>query len=189
MSTESNTEHRNYFRVEDEVIIRVAPCSEEAAFNGTIPSEFHEDDDFSLVNELQRIDHDNQQLLNQFAHQYRELELYLRGLNKKIDLIASQLVKSKQHNKSKQVVTLSEGGIRFHSHQSFTKDRIIAIQLFLLPSYVSVILFGRVINCTSAGNGYSISTMFIGLSDTNRQILARQIMQVQLAAKRQQSDF
>jgi hypothetical protein len=180
-------ERRDFFRVEDEVLLKVIPSSEQAARSGQPPSELQKDSGLNLVTELQRIEHDNQQLLLQVSQQSKDLEAYLKGLNKKIDLIATQVVSSHQNREGKQTVSLSEGGIAFHSQQAFAEKSIVAIQLFLLPSYVSLTLFAKVMDCNSVDNGYSISTMFVALSDTNRQILAKQIMQVQLAAKRQLS--
>jgi hypothetical protein len=181
-------DRREFFRVEDDVLLQVTPSSEQAAFSGKPPGEFSEDSGFNLVTDLKQIDHDNQQLLSQFGHNNRDLELYLRGLNKKIDLIASQIVKSQQQPQHKMRITLSEGGLAFCSEQAYNKGTILAMQLFLLPSYVAVGLYGRVLNCSKQGDGHRISTVFVGLTDSNRQVLARQVMQVQLQEKRHQAE-
>ncbi len=181
-------ERRKFFRIEDEVLLRVVETDLEAALAGEIPAAFADDSSLDLVAELQRIDHDNQALLNQLCHDNRELELYLRGINKKIELLARHAVKSQQSPQQKQTITLSEGGMAFHAIEPFNHDTILAVQLYLLPSYASLLLYAKVLNCQPGDSDYNVSVVFTGLTDSQRQLLARHIMQVQMAAKRQQSD-
>lgn len=180
-------EKRDYFRIQDKVLLKIAASNHAAAKSGHLPTAFNTDDSLNLTAQLRQIDHDNQSLLMQLGHQNKELESYLKSINKKIDMIASTLAQDHQSSEKPQTVSISEGGVSFNSNQPFSSGDVIAIQLTLLPSYVTLTLFGEVINCKEADTSYSIASSFLTLSDTNRQILAKHIMQVQLAAKRQQN--
>lgn len=180
-------EKRDYFRIEDKVLLKVAVSNEAAAKAGHLPTAFNVDNSLNLTTQLRQIDHDNQSLLMQLGHQNKELESYLKSINKKIDMIASKIAQDHQSSEKPQTVSISEGGVSFSYKQVFSLGDVIAIQLTLLPSYVTLTLFGEVISCKETNTGYSIASSFLTLSDTNRQILAKHIMQVQLAAKRRQN--
>jgi len=180
-------EKRDYFRIEDKVLLKVAASSEAAAKSGHIPTAFNTDDSLALTAQLRQVDHENQSLLMQLGHQNKDLESYLKSINKKIDMIASQIAQDHQSSEKPQTVSISEGGLLFQSQRAFSSGDVIAIQLTLLPSYVTLTLFGEVINCKQLDTGYSVSSSFLTLTDTNRQILAKHIIQVQLAAKRKQN--
>ena len=178
-------EKRDYFRIEDKVLLKVAASSKAAAKSGQLPAIFNTDDSLNLTAQLRQLDHDNQSLLMQLGHQNKDLEAYLKSINKKIDMIAAKIAQDHQSAEKPQMVSISEGGVSFSSKQAFSSADVIAIQLTLLPSYVTLTLFGEVISCKESNSGYSIASSFLTLSDTNRQVLAKHIMQVQLAAKRQ----
>ncbi len=183
-------DRRDYYRIDDEVYLRVESSDLQSAHSGSLPAAFAADNPANLMRELQRIDYDNAQLMHSFSDDNRELELYLKGINKKIDLIANQITAAadKQHHIKTQAVSLSEGGISFASNDPRAVDSILAMQITLLPSHHCVMLFGRVIHCQSRDNGYTVATAFVALKDQDRQVLARHIMQAQLNARRQQNN-
>jgi hypothetical protein len=181
-------ERRNFFRIEDTVLMRYQPIDENSALANHIPSLFKEDPGYSLMQELMEIDRDNNKFLRAIGEKNYELEAYLKGLSKKLDLIAAKVVESdeKAAHQEPHYISISEGGLSFVSPIEYAHDSYIALQMTLLPSHHSLVLFTRVINCSVSDNGYSIALSFVQLKDTERQIITKHIMQLQMAQRRQQ---
>lgn len=184
-------ERREYFRIEDKVQLRYICIDESSALAHVVPTEFGEDIGYSLIRELQRIDRENNPLLRTIAEQSRELEQYLRGLNRKIELIATRIASETDSLdfKEQQVISLSEGGMAFHARKELAHGSHLALQLTLQPSHLTLVLFGRVINCSLINNdpaqGFSVAVSFVNIQVEDRQTIAKHIMQVQLAQRRQ----
>lgn len=183
-------ERRNFFRIEDTVLLRVHPIDVTRALNNTLPRQFKEDPAYSLMHELQLIDQENHKQLRAIADVSSELESYLKGLSKKIDLIAAKVVESEEHaaDQQKLSISISEGGLSFPSGREHAHDSYLAIQLTLLPSQLALVLFCKVINCTPKDSGYTVALSFVNLKDTDRQTIAKHLMHLQLAERRQQSE-
>ncbi len=186
-------DRRDYFRIEDDVMLRYLPIDASSAKENLVPEEFQEDLGFSLLRELQHIDQENNQHLRQIAELNRELETYLRNINRKIELVANALAKQANHSQphDSQKISLSEGGIAFYSNEQHAAGDYLAIQLTLQPSNLTLVLFGQVVQCSPAeiklGYDYSVSVSFIHLKDSDRQLIAKHIMQIQLKQRRRHS--
>lgn len=188
-------ERRDYFRITDKVQLRYTCVDENSALSNKIPNEFQDDIGYSLVRELELIDREHSPQLRAIAELSRDLEVYLKAINRKIELIASKLATSGSapDHKDQQVVSLSEGGMSFRANKAIADDSCLALQLTLLPSHITLVLFGRVINCSSLESGengppYSVAVSFVHLREDDRQTLAKHIMQLQLAQRRQQHE-
>jgi hypothetical protein len=184
-------ERRNYFRIEDTVLLRLQPVDESAALANIIPYQFNEDPSYSLIRELQSLDQDNQKFLRLIAEDNRDLEAYLKGINKKIELIAATVIESEGRgpDQIKQKISISEGGLSFCSDTEFANDSYLALQVTLLPSHHTMVIFSKVINCSKNNtSGFSIALSLVHLKDTDRQIITRHIMQLQLAERRKNSN-
>lgn len=182
-------ERRESFRVTDKVMLRSLAISKEQALNGNIPSAFADDPGYVVLREIQTIDQDSHHLLQNISLQSRELEQYLRGLNKKIELLATLLIKQhpEQQPKATVEVSLSEAGIAFPSETPHAAGSYLALQLTLLPSHISLLPFAQVVSCNPDQDGsFAIACNFIGLSAADQQIIAKHVFQLQLMQKRQQ---
>ena len=85
----------------------------------------------------------------------------------------------------KYLITISEGGLAFRTSTQYANDSYIAVQITLLPNHQSLVLFCRVINCSQVTDGFNIALSFVNLTDGDRQIIAKHIIQLQLAERRQ----
>ncbi len=179
-------DRREYFRVADQLILRYRNVPPEAV--GHVPAERHFDNSemFALLRELRHIDHEHNNVLRGLTEQNRELGSYLKSINRKIDLVANALA-TLSHGQQQQVpqrVSISEGGLAFLSAPTLARGKFVALELVLLPSHTGLALYGEVIE-TRDEEGLTVVS-FVGLRESDRQILARHILQVQIAAKRQQ---
>lgn len=180
-------ERRNYFRIEDDVLFRYQTIDKSAAIANIIPAQFIADPSYSLMREIQAIDSESSKYLHVIAEQNHELEMYLRSISKKIDVIAAHIVEktSPINDQKSQHISISEGGLSFHSDSKLPHDEFLAIQLSFLPSHQTVVLFAKIINCSSIeSGGFSIAVSFVHLSDSDSSIVAKRIMQLQQSRKR-----
>ena len=84
-----------------------------------------------------------------------------------------------------QPVVLSEGGISFVSEQPLAEGEVVTLKLVLLPQGLGLLLPARVIYSTAMQDGrYDIGTEFEALTDAQRQLLARHILQKQALERR-----
>lgn len=185
-SSRLDNERRDFFRIIDTVMMRVRPVNQSAALANIIPAQFRDDPAFALMQQLQQIDHDNSQFLWSIAEKNRDVEAYLKGINRKIELISAHLIASADNDpdQSKQTISLSEGGLGFHSDIEYGHDSYLAIQVTLLPSRATVVLFAKVINCTKKADDFAVAVGFVQLNKTTRKLIAKHIMQLQLAERR-----
>jgi hypothetical protein len=180
-------ERREYFRVEDNLILRYRPVPREAVGQRPAESHFENSEIFGLIRDLRAVDHENNNLLRALAEQNRELGLYLKSINRKIDLVANALtvLDDAQQDKLPQPVSISEGGIAFVAETPLALGTTLALELILLPQHSALALYGEVIDNRDELPAQTAVT-FLRLRDSDRQVLARHILQVQIAAKRQQ---
>ncbi len=179
-------DRREYFRVDDQVILRYRVVPPESI--GHTPPERHFDNSevFALLRELRHIDQEHNTVLRTLAEQNRELGTYLKSVNRKIELIGNALatLNEGQQQQTPQQVSISEGGLVFHATNGLASGSLIAIELILLPSHTGLALYGEVIEMRAA-KGLAVVS-FVRLRESDRQILARHILQVQIAAKKKQ---
>lgn len=182
-------ERREFFRVEDRAVLRY--CAVSAAALDEVPPESHFDDGqiFRLMRELRTLDHENNNLLRGIAEHDRDLGLYLRGLNRKLDLIAAALadISGSQQGIEPQPVALSENGLAFVAQPPLPVGTVVALELVLLPEHVALALYGQVIANRNEDPTRTVVT-FTRLREANRQVLAKHILQVQIAARRQRTE-
>jgi hypothetical protein len=182
----AGTERREYFRVEDQLILRYREVP-----RGTIadaPAERHFDNSevFELLRELRHIDHEHNNVLRALAEQNRELGLYLKNVNRKIELVANALASldQLQQGQTPQSVSISESGLAFTADPPLSIGSTVALELILLPQHTGLALYGEVVMNRDEPPARSVVT-FLRLRESDRQILAKHILQVQIAAKRQ----
>jgi c-di-GMP-binding flagellar brake protein YcgR len=81
---------------------------------------------------------------------------------------------------------LSEDGISFTHEQALAGDTQLALRMLLMPQALGLLLRARVVHCQLQENGqYEIGAQFEALTDAQRQLLARHILQKQALARRQ----
>ncbi|MCP8466707.1 PilZ domain-containing protein [Pseudomonas sp. ZM23] len=184
MSSPDADDRREYYRIEDTLALEFRPLR-----GDEIRSEEVLQDDsalFNLLSDLHLADFESQHLLRHINERDRPLASYLKVINKRIDLIAQALTQSvlREIGPSRKV-TLSEGGIDFCDPQPMPVGQGLALKIVLLPQGLGLLLRARVTHCRQQDGGdYAIGTEFETLSDTQRQLLARHILQRQALERR-----
>ncbi len=184
----TSSDRREFFRVEDRALLRYCTVSAEAAAATPAESHFDDSDLFWLMRELRNIDRENHNVLRTIAEQSRDLGLYLRSINHKIELIANALLaRNPDHEDiTAQEISLSEGGFSFLVEPRLDIGSTLALELTLLPAQIGICCYGEVIANRDEPPQRSV-VQFVHLRDADRQLIARHIFQVQIAARRQTS--
>ena len=83
-------------------------------------------------------------------------------------------------------MSISEGGISFNNLQAIPTGTHLAIKMVLMPQGLGLLLRAQVINCRERSDGqFEIGSEFEALTDAQRQLLARHILQKQALERRQ----
>lgn len=183
MSTLNEEDRREYYRIEDLIALEITPLSDADAASGEVLQDASPL--FNLLSELHLSEFESQHLLRQISERDRTLSSYLKTLNKRVDLL-SQIVAQTVLGKigELQPVKLSEGGIEFYQAQTLPVGAHLSLKLVLMPQALGLLLRARVVSCHAEEDGYVIDTEFEALNDTQRQLLARYILQKQAQARR-----
>lgn len=177
-------ERRDYFRIADKVLLRIqsVPAS---ARQGKPAADWFKDgnESLQLLRELRAIDAENHTVMRAVSELSRDLELYLKNLNRKIELIAHALVAGSESLKDQRpvAVTLSEAGLAFpcKEHQ-LSRGSWLAVQLTLLPSYTVIFCYAAVLSLRET----EVAVEFVNLNEGDRQLLAKHILQVQITERK-----
>lgn len=184
------SERRSYFRIDESIAVEYKAVDEQTANAGEAERVYPDSAAIALQAELKKIDSDNGQLLYQLKNTNRALGDYLHNLNRKIELLAQQLLTEHKPPALTDItrqVSLSEGGIAFGSAKPIAQHTYVALRLTFLPSYVGLIIFAKIIRCELCKAGdYQIAAKFYRPRDAQLRIIGQQIMRAQMADRRQQ---
>ncbi|AHL74821.1 pilus assembly protein PilZ [Stutzerimonas stutzeri] len=181
MPIEDTEDRREYYRIEDMIALEILSPehAETVSRSGSMQL-------FDLLGELHQLDFEAQYLLRQIAEGNRTLANYLKVQNKRIDLLGQALAQDllKDHGSVREVV-LSEGGISFVNDQPLDEDTTWTLKLVLMPQCLGLLLRARIASCQPLDDGrFAIGTSFEALTDAQRQLLARHILQKQATERR-----
>lgn len=185
MPTLDDEERREYYRIEDSVALEINRIAGPGALDE--PGLHDTSTLFDLLSELHVAEFESQHLLRQLDDRDRTTNSFLRAMSKRIDLlgqVVAQTVLGKLG--APQRVIMSEGGLQFESHQPFPVGSLLSVKMVLMPQASGMMLRARVTQCQSLTIGdFEVGTEWIDLSDAQRQLLARHILQRQAAQRRQ----
>ncbi|MFC6297140.1 PilZ domain-containing protein [Pseudomonas sp. CCM 7893] len=190
MSTLDEEDRREYYRIEDMIALEISPLSGPEAAS----KEVLLDDSplFNLLSELHLSEFESQHLLRQIGERDRTLAAFLKVQNKRIDLLSQIMAQSLLGEiGTPQPVIISEGGIEFHYPTALAPDSPLAVKLVLMPQALGLLLRAKVTHCDAESGGFEIGTEFEAMTDAQRQLLARYILQKQAQERRlarEQSD-
>ena len=181
MPIEDTDDRREYYRIEDMIALEILPPEHAETVSGAGSTQR-----FALLGELHQLDFEAQHLLRQIADGNRTLANYLKVQNKRIDLIGQALAQDLlQDLGPARATVLSEGGISFVNDQPLDVGSTWLLKLALMPQGLGMLLTARVASCQALESGqFAIGTSFEALTDAQRQLLARHILQKQAAERR-----
>ena len=184
---QASSDRRDFFRIRDHIgleIRKLAPdnASKENPFNGS-----HLE---SLRSEFKRLDQDVRAQLATLAERDRLLTSLIKSLNGKLDTLARIMAfeQNPLQPEDWQDVTLSEGGLSFHTlTNSFETGQILAMRMTLPPELFQPVAIAQVLSVEPDGSGgATVHTEFSDIHDSDRQQIARHVMRWQIRQRQKQ---
>jgi len=183
MSTLDEEDRREYYRIEDMIALEIRPLSAPEAAGQEVLQDASPL--FNLLSELHLSEFESQHLLRQISERDRAIAAFLKSQNKRIDLLSQVVALTVLgHIGEPQPVILSEGGIDFQHPTPITTGAHLSVKLVLMPQALGLLLRARVTHCDRKGDGCDVGTEFEHLTDAQRQLLARYILQKQAQERR-----
>ncbi|WP_252271527.1 PilZ domain-containing protein [Pseudomonas subflava] len=184
MSNQDVDDRREYYRIEDTIALDFSLL---AGAEAQASDPLHDSSPlFNLLSDLHLLDFESQHLLRHISERDRTLANYLKVMNKRIDLIGQAMAQSllREIGTPRQV-SLSEGGVSFQHGQAVATGSHLAIKMVLMPQALGLLLRAQVVHCQARDDGrFEIGTEFEALTDAQRQLLARHILQKQALERR-----
>ncbi|MGL5997925.1 PilZ domain-containing protein [Pseudomonas sp. WS 5059] len=190
MTTLDEEDRREYYRIDDMIALQIKSLSAPQAAS----KEVLLDDSplFNLLSELHLSEFESQHLLRQLGERDRTLAAFLKVQNKRMDLLSQVMAQSLLGEiGAPQPVIISEGGIDFQHPTVLAPGSHLAVKLVLMPQALGLLLRAKVTHCDPKGDGFDVGTEFESMTDAQRQLLARYILQKQAQERRlarEQSD-
>ena len=178
MSTLDEEDRREYYRIEDTIALEIRPLSALEAAGQEVLQDASPL--FNLLSELHLSEFESQHLLRQISERDRAIAAFLKSQNKRIDLLSQVIALTVLgHIGEPQPVIISEGGIDFQYPTPIATGAHLSVKLVLMPQALGLLLRARVTHCDRKGDGFDVGTEFEHLTDAQRQLLARHILQKQ----------
>ncbi|NMT63928.1 PilZ domain-containing protein [Marinobacter orientalis] len=184
---QTTCDRRDFFRISDYIGLEIRKldadnADKENPFNGS-----HLE---SLRSELKRLDQDVKAQLTTLAERDRLLTSLIKSLNGKLDTLARIMAfeQNPLQPEDWQDVTLSEGGLAFHTAtNSFMIDEILALRMTLPPELFQPVAIAKVVSVEPDGSqGVRVHTEFTDIHDSDRQQIARHVMRWQIRQRQNQ---
>lgn len=184
MSMREDNDRREYYRIEDTMALEFSLLSGPEATSHEVLQDGSAL--FNVLSELHLADFESQHLLRNISERDRTLASYLKLTNKRIELLSQALAQTLLREiGAPRKVSLSEGGISFSHHSPVPDNSHIALKLILMPQALGLLLRARVAHCrTISENQYEIGAEFEAITEAQRQLLARHILQRQALERR-----
>ena len=187
------TEQREYIRIRDKAIVRMAflpaPPLKEASFPLPLP------DHFKLLSDIIANQAEEGTLLNAIESDSSATAKYLKIVNTKIESLAKLILSSHPDaNKyTERKVSVSETGIDFYYPTSSPIDNYVALNIVFLPNYLSFEVYAKVITCDALEDSkfeldpmYRYGLQFVNIEEQDKDKIARRIFHKQLEERRKQ---
>lgn len=135
-----------------------------------------------LLQQLAQVDMDNNAYLATLTDKQSLLGSFLKGLNRKVELLTRFVIESLESEKSElQEVDISGGGIRFTSHHAVKIDQHIRLEIVLVPECYGLICCARVVDMrpTDVEGIFEIACIFTRLRESDRDAIIRHVFNAQ----------
>ena len=183
MSTLDEEDRREYYRIEDSIALEIRPLSAAEAAGQEVLQDASPL--FNVLSELHLSEFESQHLLRQINERDRAIAAFLKSQNKRIDLLSQVIALTALGQIGEpQPMIISEGGVDFQNPTPIAAGSRLSVKMVLMPQAHGLLLRARVTHCDRKGDGYDIGTEFEHLTDAQRQLLARYILQKQAQERR-----
>ncbi|MGB5520035.1 MAG: PilZ domain-containing protein [Gammaproteobacteria bacterium] len=179
-----STERRNYFRIDDFVILHYRIISDEELGKDQHAEDRLMIDKLTLKARFDSISRELQPLFRVIQAASPEIAQYLSSIDKKLNILSEYYVDNAMGDMdmSPQKVNIGAGGLCFLSPSPLMSGTILEMRVVLLPEHYGLFTYARVVSCvrnsddTDRSNPYKISVQYIHMSDEVRDTITRHVL-------------
>ncbi len=189
-------ERREFFRIEDEVVLSYRVTGEEELdalirnLREGMPNRFSASANFMATSRQMN------GLLRKIHGQTPDLARYLEALDRKLNMLAQLFVVEEiEHNdQPTREVSLSAGGMSFQARGPLVVGDHLEVKLVLFPSLTGILTVGSVVYCeklpqADAEFPYRVAVEFSSLQDNERDLLVKHILNKQTEQLRREREL
>jgi hypothetical protein len=176
-------ERRQFCRIDDDIILRYRVIGVQQTpadienLDACLPNRLTLSSTFASTTQQM------QPLLAKIQEQSLEVAEYLRLIDRKLDLVARAFLLQEINVEEAPIcrVNLSAGGIGFCEENPLAAGTTLEMELILLPSYVGILAYGKVVYRRHepgvvAGLPFRIGVEFCKLRERDRDLIAKHIL-------------
>jgi hypothetical protein len=182
-SRASATDKRKYFRIDDVMFLSyrlISSAEVHSARNQDFRLPRHK---FTYKANMDRLSRELHPLYNLIKLSDPDIALYLATLDKKINLLSEYLIEDNEaaNDIEPQQVNIGAGGLAFISDEPFVLGVMLELQIKLLPEYIDVFSYGKVISCrqlqeSTKQPAYKTAVEFEFMDDDVRDLITRHVL-------------
>lgn len=195
MSVKPEAERRQYFRVQDHILLACRPMeATELASWATHPPADPMTAWFELGSRFRAEGRQLRRALQRTGEDRGELGRQLIALDQRLCDLTGLLLRSQWQDDGYQqthAVSLSAGGLAFTSERGYHAGQLLELQMMLPPDWIGVRAAARVVSCDSAGSApgaWRIALEYVALAERDREQLVRHTLGRQSAQLRQRRE-
>lgn len=177
-------EKREYFRIDDKVILEYRQVSEREV---TDTEKGLEANDFSWMTMMAQFDTMSRELgaiTRVIGKSSSNISQCLEMLDSKINMIGQQLVAGEMEGMGvePQSVNLGAGGASFKSTGPVMVGGMLEVRMMLLPEHTGIISYAKVVNCSALEEAeekryrYRVSIEFVDMQEDVRDRITRHVL-------------
>lgn len=182
MTTEHNADQRddrrNYFRIDDEVILQYRQVPADTQEPSTHPERGEPVDGFSLGSRFAALSQAFIPVMREIESESKATARYLAAIDRKLDMLAQVLLNQElvATDKPTRKVNLGAGGIAFSTDSLLETGSVLELRLILLPEMIGLTTLGQVVASDPSENAdsgfrYRSSLEFIRLREADRDLI------------------
>lgn len=143
------SDRRRFFRVDDQLPLRIEPIDEDAATALVIEIDCAEDSRLSLASSFASISFEMESVLSRIRLQSPDLAVYLKAINQKLDSLATVLMMEEEAEDRLPItaVDLSSAGLAVDWPTPLDPGQAVRVELITRAAAARVLALGRVVSC------------------------------------------
>lgn len=179
----ASEERRKFFRIDDIAVLTYKVVSWADVHSPQRLDASMLVDKFATKAHLDRLSRELQPLYNVIKSSNSNVAEYLLTLDKKISLLSECLMAdavAENHIEPREV-NISGGGVLFVSEKPVATGAMLELKMKLLPNYINVYSYAKVVSCLSFDEGaenkeYKIAVKFEFMEDDVRDLITRHVL-------------
>ena len=180
----TESEKRNYFRIDDMAIIKHRQVTDEHVCSQQYRQEQARVNKLTLKARFESMSREMQPLLRMIDKSNSKIASYLQALDNKLNLLSEYMIECEMEdmNIEPQHINLGAGGISFTSACPVMTGAMLELRMVMLPENTGIFTYARVVSCSKldapneAQHQYRIGLEFINMEDDVRDLITRHVL-------------